>query len=168
MIFDTPPLGFSPRFEVSAVLIEYQPTGSVLFLWRHPDKPQGGTWCFPGGKMEDGESMKHAVIRETFEETSIVLDEERVRFVDSIAVTHAPEHGGYSFWYNVYHYVLEAKHPGELPVVQLHAEDHTSHFWWPVHDILRDTSAQARLCPDEVPCLRRVWQKIAAKRSVRE
>jgi 8-oxo-dGTP diphosphatase len=38
---------------------------------RHADAHQGGKWEFPGGKVEDGESVAEALHRELKEETGI-------------------------------------------------------------------------------------------------
>ncbi|MEI5907667.1 8-oxo-dGTP diphosphatase [Bacillus spongiae] len=47
----------------------YLKDGQVLLL----KKPRRGWWVAPGGKMEPGESVKDAVIREFREETGIYL-----------------------------------------------------------------------------------------------
>jgi ADP-ribose pyrophosphatase YjhB (NUDIX family) len=50
----------------------------TLFLLRKT-KPFG--WCLPGGKLDEGETSKEAVIREVFEETKIELNENEIDFV---------------------------------------------------------------------------------------
>jgi 8-oxo-dGTP diphosphatase len=55
---------------VAAVLC--QPDGRVLLASRPADKIYAGFWEFPGGKVEPGESLKHALVRELAEELGIV------------------------------------------------------------------------------------------------
>jgi 8-oxo-dGTP pyrophosphatase MutT (NUDIX family) len=43
--------------------------GRALFLKRGPGGDNPGEWCFPGGRLEDGESQIDAAIRETEEES---------------------------------------------------------------------------------------------------
>ncbi|MCW8922354.1 MAG: Nudix family hydrolase [Gammaproteobacteria bacterium] len=43
----------------------------VLISQRAPDAHQGGLWEFPGGKLESGESVQHALLRELGEELGI-------------------------------------------------------------------------------------------------
>jgi len=54
-----------------------------LVIRRHDNaKKFGGTWGFPGGKVEPDETIVGALIREVKEETNLVLTDELL-FVDS-------------------------------------------------------------------------------------
>ena len=76
IIFLEPPADFSPQFEVSGCYCEHQE--KILFLLRNANKPQGSSWCIPGGRIELGETPLQAVVREMKEETGVVLREARV------------------------------------------------------------------------------------------
>jgi 8-oxo-dGTP pyrophosphatase MutT (NUDIX family) len=58
--------------------------GKVLLLRRAGDTYASGQLCLPSGHMEQGESIMHAGVRETFEETGITLDPAALRHVLSI------------------------------------------------------------------------------------
>jgi 8-oxo-dGTP diphosphatase len=47
--------------------------GKVLITRRLPDKPQGGLWEFPGGKLHGGESPQEALRRELLEELALQI-----------------------------------------------------------------------------------------------
>jgi len=49
--------------------------GRVLIAQRPAGKPMAGLWEFPGGKVEDGETPEHSLIRELKEELGIVVNE---------------------------------------------------------------------------------------------
>lgn len=49
------------------------PQGRVLLAKRPDDKHQGGLWEFPGGKIESGETVEHALAREFREEVAIEI-----------------------------------------------------------------------------------------------
>ena len=54
-----------------AVGVIVNPQGEILISKRHDDSHQGGLWEFPGGKVEDGESVAQALQRELHEELGI-------------------------------------------------------------------------------------------------
>jgi len=58
--------------------------GRVLLLRRAGDVYASGQLCLPSGHMEPGESICQAAVRETFEETGIVLDHAALQHVLSI------------------------------------------------------------------------------------
>ncbi len=60
------------RVHVAAAVIRGD-DGRVLIARRPNDKHQGGLWEFPGGKVEEGESVLAALARELHEELGIVV-----------------------------------------------------------------------------------------------
>ena len=49
------------------------PSGFDTWIQQRTDGPLNGQWEFPGGKIEKGEDAWQALIREIFEETSVVI-----------------------------------------------------------------------------------------------
>ncbi len=54
-----------------AVAVVSDSENRILLSKRHPDSHQGGLWEFPGGKIETGESVEQALVRELQEELGI-------------------------------------------------------------------------------------------------
>ncbi|MEM9810730.1 MAG: NUDIX hydrolase [Pseudomonadota bacterium] len=59
-----------PILSVGAVVLK----GSEVLLIQRGRAPFKGHWSIPGGKVEYGESLSDAVIREVAEETGIVIE----------------------------------------------------------------------------------------------
>jgi 8-oxo-dGTP diphosphatase len=58
-----------------AVGVVVRADGAVLLADRPEGKPYAGYWEFPGGKIEEGESVEHALVRELAEELHITAAE---------------------------------------------------------------------------------------------
>ncbi|HBO12050.1 MAG TPA: 8-oxo-dGTP diphosphatase MutT [Halieaceae bacterium] len=67
---DAQPQADPARLHV-AVGVVIDGEGRVLVALRPADKHQGGRWEFPGGKVEDGESVTDALARELAEEVAL-------------------------------------------------------------------------------------------------
>lgn len=59
--------------EVAAAVLQ-RPDGSFLLAQRPADKIWAGYWEFPGGKIEEGEEPRHALVRELREELGIEVE----------------------------------------------------------------------------------------------
>ncbi|HEX5364721.1 MAG TPA: Nudix family hydrolase [Gallionella sp.] len=59
--------------EVAAAVLQ-KPDGSFLLAQRPPGKIWAGYWEFPGGKVEPGETTRHALVRELREELGIEVE----------------------------------------------------------------------------------------------
>jgi 8-oxo-dGTP diphosphatase len=75
-----------PVLAVSAVAVH---DGCLLLVQRAGDRPDGGLWAVPGGRVEPGERLRDAVVRELGEETGL-----RSRCCDLVgwAERISPEH----------------------------------------------------------------------------
>ncbi|HAO87976.1 MAG TPA: hypothetical protein DCR00_03560, partial [Gammaproteobacteria bacterium] len=56
-----------------AVAVIKNPRQEVLVALRRPDSHQGGLWEFPGGKVEEGETVFTALQREIQEELDLSI-----------------------------------------------------------------------------------------------
>jgi 8-oxo-dGTP diphosphatase len=70
------------RILVAAAVIRRE--GKILIAQRPQDKHQGGLWEFPGGKVEEGEPVQQALVRELEEELGITATSAR----PLIRITH--------------------------------------------------------------------------------
>lgn len=119
IIFLEPPEDFSPQFEVSGCYCEYQ--GKVLFLLRNANKPQGSSWCIPGGRIDSGETPREALVREMQEETGIVLKEESVIYCRSVCVRFPSR----EFVLHLFRFPFEEAPPS----LHLALEENTDYRW---------------------------------------
>ena len=62
-----------PRVAVGGIVIERHPEGPRVLLVRRAQPPQQGRWSLPGGRVEAGERLAEALVRELQEETGIVV-----------------------------------------------------------------------------------------------
>ena len=77
-----------PRLAVGAVVLRED--GAVLLV-RRARPPAVGSWTLPGGKVEDGETLERAIVREVLEETGLHVE------VGPIVETLVLEREGFSY-----------------------------------------------------------------------
>lgn len=56
---------------------------SILLVYQHREQDPYPTWALPGGRLEQGESLAHGLVREVREETGLII--ERIGSLVSVA-----------------------------------------------------------------------------------
>src|SRR3989344_464641 len=86
MIYLDKPDVWNPAFEAVGCFIEYK--GEIFLLHRLDHKPEGNTWCAPGGKVDLGESTLVAIVREIRQETGFEITEEQIQYIKEVYVRY--------------------------------------------------------------------------------
>lgn len=123
--FKEAPHDFNPTVEASGCYCHCQ--GKVLFLKRHPEKPQGNTWCIPGGKKEEGENPRMTVIREIREEVGLNIDDDNLEMLEKMYM-RLP-HVEY-----VYHMFFKSF--STFPTIDLALDEHLELKWVSIEEAL--------------------------------
>lgn len=118
MIFRECPDNFNPRFQVASCIVECD--GSILLLHRQDYKPEGNTWCLPGGKIDGTESEVQTALREMEEESGIVAKENELKHLQSFFV----KYDDYDFIYHMFKIILN-----ERPNVLIRNDEHKDYKW---------------------------------------
>ena len=130
--------GFTKKFDVVSVFIEH--AGEILLLHRQDHKPQGGTWAMVAGKVDEGESLSAAMVREIEEEVGLTFAPEDLKYFEGYYVRYP----GYDYTYHVYHLPLSEK-----PALNLNTQEHKSYTWIKPQDAL-----SLPLIQDEYTCIK--------------
>lgn len=118
MVCKTAPKNFKPKFEIVSCYVEYD--GKILLLHRHKEKSQGEKWGVPAGKMEKGEGVAEAMVREVREETGIAIDSSKLEYLNKVFVRY-PD---YDFVYHMFRTKLSSGYP-----VKLSPKEHQNFCW---------------------------------------
>ena len=119
MIYHTQPSDFKPRFAVASAFLEH--AGDILLLHRPARKSQGDRWGLPNGKLDPGETPLMTIVRETQEETGLVLPPERFQFFKTVYVRY-PE---YDFTYHLF----SVPPLTSRPAIKLREGEHDDFQW---------------------------------------
>jgi 8-oxo-dGTP pyrophosphatase MutT (NUDIX family) len=117
MIFFNKPDGFKVSFEVVSCFLECR--GEILLLLRQKNKPQGGTWGVPAGKINGSETPLQAIKREMREETGFVPKGDII-YHKNIFVSF-PD---YDFIYHIFSLPIAKK-----PRVAVNLKEHEKFAW---------------------------------------
>ncbi len=126
MIFRERPLNFKSKFEIVSCYVEYN--GDILILHRQDHKPEGNTWGLPAGKVDKGEDIKMAMLREMEEETGITKQTNELKFLETVYVKY-PE---YDFIYHMFKVVINSR-----PDIRLSSSEHKGYRWSSPSDVLK-------------------------------
>lgn len=118
MIYKERPQNFDPKFDVISCFVEYN--REILLLHRQDHKPEGNTWGVPAGKVDTGENMLEAIVREIQEETGFVLLFPQLSYFGKVFVKY-PE---YDFVYHIYHTKLDQRQK-----VAINHKEHKDFRW---------------------------------------
>jgi 8-oxo-dGTP diphosphatase len=120
------------NFKIVTAAIVLQ-DNKVLLTRRAPGQSLEGYWEFPGGKVEEGESLQECLKREIFEELGVQAEVEQDEFC---VVKHQYDHG-------------EILLVGILTYLKSHNFQltvHDQYDWVPVDDLL-----SFKLAPADIP-----------------
>ncbi len=112
------PANFRPKFEVVSCFIK--DGERFLMLHRTDGEDEGDRWGVPAGKVEKGETLLDAILREAFEETGIGIGKMNIRYWGKTFVRY-PD---YDFIYHVYSTVLP-----ESRGVKINEKEHKDFRW---------------------------------------
>lgn len=118
MIFKKKPAGFNKRFDIVGCFVEHN--GKFLLLRRNSHKSSGNKWGLPAGKMDAGESIVQAVLREMKEETDLRVPEKSVAHFDSLYVRD----GNFDIEWHMFSTRLDM-----LPTVKINSKEHSEYCW---------------------------------------
>lgn len=118
MIHLQKPENFNSTFEIVSCFFECD--GHILLLHRQDTKPQGNTWGVPAGKVEQGEGVLEAMVREIEEETGYTVSKSTPTLSNTVFVRY-PD---YDFIYHIFQLPLP-----ERPVVIIDPTSHKNFQW---------------------------------------
>lgn len=72
------------RFKLFGCVISLIMRDNKILMILRKNKPDAGNYNLVGGRMEEGETVKQAIIREAKEEVGLVLKEEDIEIVSSL------------------------------------------------------------------------------------
>ncbi|MBC7753477.1 MAG: (deoxy)nucleoside triphosphate pyrophosphohydrolase [Moraxellaceae bacterium] len=119
---------------VVALVLLSSASRKYLIVRRDKNQSGAGFWEFPGGKVEQGETLESALVREIQEELSLSIDVKRLQFLSRNTHQYLTKLIDISFFlYQV---------SQEIPVVLV---DHDDFVWCDVDDLSKYSIAEADL-----------------------
>ena len=146
MIHEKEPKNFNPVYEVVACFLERDK--KILLLHRQDNKSEGNKWGLPAGKVDDGEDIFEAIVREIKEETGLNISKENISHFKKIYVRY-PE---YDFIYHMFHTNLEDL--DKTPKVIINLKEHKDFRWAEI-----ERASEIPLVLDLLECINLFYKK---------
>ena len=118
MLYRRRPKNFLSKFDIVSCFCEYE--GKLLLLKRDINKPQGGTWGVPAGKVGASESLAGALLREIKEEIRVSVAMDKLLDYQKVFVRYP----AYDYVYHMYRVIFN-----ERPSIRLNKIEHSSYRW---------------------------------------
>ncbi len=115
--------------------------GEVLLLREASSYADGtniGRYDVPGGRIDSGESLNDALVREVREETGLLFEQSEL-----VDVHDTFNQKGDEVWHIVRLFYKITSVRGEVAL----SEDHDEHIWVPVKEVVQRTEVIANLIP---------------------
>lgn len=112
---------------VPAVIAVVVHEGRTLLV-RRANPPDAGLWGFPGGRIELGETVGEAALRELAEETSVLG--EVLGVITTLDILDRSDDGTLQ-----HHYILIAVHCGWLSGAPMAGDDALEARWFPIEEL---------------------------------
>lgn len=142
MLYQSQPDEFRMGFEGVGCFMEYG--DKILLLHRQDHKREGNTWGIPGGKVDAGEEILEAMVREIYEETELKISCENLSYVEKVYVKFP----GYDFIYHMFKITME-NHPD----IKINNEEHKDFIWLSPTQTLKHKT----LMPDLDACIKLIY-----------
>lgn len=142
MLYKSQPEEFKIGFEGVGCFMESG--DKILLLHRQDHKREGNTWGIPGGKVDAGEEILEAMVREISEETGLEISSENLSYVEKVYVRF-PE---YDFIYHMFKTTLE-----NHTEIKINNEEHKDFAWLSPAQTLEHKT----LMPDLDACIKIVY-----------
>ncbi|MBR9704159.1 NUDIX hydrolase [Candidatus Pacearchaeota archaeon] len=143
MLYRKKPVDFKEKFSAVGCFIENNK--EFPFLKRVPtSRVEPNTYGHPAGKIDPGEDPLQAILRETKEETGLILNPHRLGYIGELFVRYPK----FDFTYHMYHTLLVNR-----PNIIINPKEHTDFSWKTPKKAISDLD----LMLDEEECLRIVF-----------
>lgn len=132
----------------SIACIDYR-NGKVFIAKRQNVGDMGGRWEFPGGKIEDGEDFRQAIIREMQEEFGVTVE------VHNIITESTFEHKGKKCYLTVF----EVTFPHDGIAKPFILTEHTEYKWEDIGNIksLEFVDSDLKVLPEIIKYYSKSW-----------
>jgi 8-oxo-dGTP pyrophosphatase MutT (NUDIX family) len=123
---------------VQVALMRHTSSGDIEFFLLHritesfPDQ-----WCFPGGRIDPGETVVQTATRETFEESGIVINSDDLTFIRDTEVSTIKKINGESITH-IYPIKFFAVFTDNKSPFNASPEEHDAGRWFTSKEILGD------------------------------